>query len=132
MVLQQNSKRIGGKVKPTVRRKVMSQGKNHLAVQDAQSSASAAKKLISRPKSFTFGSHTYLPIRTETSSKVPSKLNGRCTWWKLVEKRHVSRKSLHFIIILNLPTLFLTKKRIWKFKMRASINQLLPSILSIR
>ena len=50
MVLQQNSKRIGGKVKPAVRRKVMSQGKNHLAVQDAHSSASAAKKLISSTK----------------------------------------------------------------------------------
>ena len=50
MVLQQNSKRIGGKVKPAVRRKVMSQGKNHLAIQDAHSSASAAKKLISSTK----------------------------------------------------------------------------------
>ena len=42
--------RVGGKVKYTVRTKLKRPGKNHLVVQDAQSFASAAKKLISNTR----------------------------------------------------------------------------------
>ena len=41
---------IGGKVKSTVRRKVMSQGKNRILVQDAKSFADAASKLMTSTK----------------------------------------------------------------------------------
>ena len=46
---------VGEKVKPTIRCKVMSQGKNRLNVQDAESFASAAKKLISSTKIIHIG-----------------------------------------------------------------------------
>ena len=46
---------IGGKVKSSVRRKVMSQGKNVLIVQDAESFADAAKKVTARTKIIYIG-----------------------------------------------------------------------------
>ena len=46
---------VGEKVKSTIRRKVMSQGKNRLNVQDAESFASAARKLISSTKMIHIG-----------------------------------------------------------------------------
>ena len=46
---------VGGKVKSTIQRKVMSQGKNRLIVQDAESFASAAKILISSTKIIQIG-----------------------------------------------------------------------------
>ena len=46
---------VGGKVKSTIQCKVMSQGKNHLIVQDTESFASAAKKLISSTKIIHIG-----------------------------------------------------------------------------
>ena len=47
--------RVGEKVKSTIRCKVMSQGKNRLNVQDAESFASAARKLISSTKMIHIG-----------------------------------------------------------------------------
>ena len=46
---------VGGKVKSTIRHKVMSQGKNRLIVQDAEGFAYAAKKLISSTKIIHIG-----------------------------------------------------------------------------
>ena len=58
---------IGGKVKSTVRRKVMSQGKNRMVVQDAESFADAASKLMTSTKIIHIDEETITSYREKNS-----------------------------------------------------------------
>ena len=68
--------RVGGKVKYTVRTKLKRPGKNHLVVQDAQSFASAAKKLISNTRIIHIGDPKTLFYKDSSSFKGAIKIKG--------------------------------------------------------
>ena len=68
--------RVGGKVKYTVRTKLKRPGKNHLVVQDAQSFASAAKKLISNTRIIHIGDPKTLVYKDSSFFKGAIKIKG--------------------------------------------------------
>ena len=73
---------VGGKVKSTIRHKVMSQGKNRLIVQDAESFASAAKKLISSTKTIHNGEPEIVTYKDGNPFEGAIEVNG-------ISKMHV-------------------------------------------
>ena len=96
----------------------MSQGKNHIIVQDTQSFASAAKKLISSTKIIHIGEPQILaykesnPFKGAIEVKGISKMHMMGVDEEKTSQRHLSGKTVHFKLILSLLTLFLTKERI--------------------
>ena len=73
---------VGGKVKSTIRCKVMSQGKNCLTVQDAESFASAAKKLVSSTKTIHIGESEIVTYKDRNSFEGAIEVKG-------ISKMHV-------------------------------------------
>ena len=94
----------------------LNQGKNCLIVQDAESFASAAKKLTSSTKIIHIGEPEIVTCKDRKPFQGAIKVKGisKMHVMKVVGEKHPSGKIVHLKLILKLLRSFLTMERVWE------------------